>query len=183
MSRALESFNLAILDSSYLLELNKNDPSSEHSETLKRSSLVMALTAWESYVEDRLSEAVTEKVAILKGSFIETYIHQNLAKEINMLHNPNSHKTYEIFKTYLDIDIRPAWKFDNFISQETAKHLDSLIRKRGEAVHRIKIRNPNQNLPHLVTADEAKKAIRFITSLVKATDSYLAQQLCPHSNQ
>lgn len=108
--------------------------------------------------------------------------HLRLDTSIAHIHHPNSYRTYELFKTYLDIDIRPAWKFDNFISQETAKHLDSLIRKRGEAVHRIKIRNPNQNPRHLVTADEAKKAIRFITSLVKATDSYLKQQLCPHSN-
>lgn len=181
MSRALDAFNLAIQDSNYLLELNKNDPSSEHSEALKRAALVMALTAWESYIEDRLSEAVTEKVAILKGSFIENYIKQNLTRDINMLHNPNSHKTQELFKTYLDIDIRPAWKFDSYTAQDSAKNLDKLIRKRGEAVHRIKIRNPNQNPPHLVTVDEARKAIRFITSLVKTTDSYLEQQLCPHS--
>ena len=56
MSRAKESFEYAIRDAEELLAhfnaLN-TIPQPENGEVLKRAGLVMALTAWETYVEDK----------------------------------------------------------------------------------------------------------------------------------
>ena len=60
-SKALENFEHAIQDARDLLghfdALNKHPPPPE-AEVLKRASLVMALAALETYVEDRIVEAV-----------------------------------------------------------------------------------------------------------------------------
>ena len=57
-SAALQTFEHAIQDSIELLNhfdsLNKHPPSSEI-EVLKRASLVMALAALETYIEDRIT--------------------------------------------------------------------------------------------------------------------------------
>ena len=59
MSRALQSFEYSIKDAEELLahfdDINTNPPP-PNAEVLKRAGLVMALTAWETYVEDRLQE-------------------------------------------------------------------------------------------------------------------------------
>lgn len=59
MSKAIQGFEYAIKDAEELLahfdSINANPPPA-NSEVLKRAGLVMALTAWETYVEDRLVE-------------------------------------------------------------------------------------------------------------------------------
>ena len=59
MSRAYQSFEYSIKDAEELLAhfdaINTNPPPA-NAEVLKRAGLVMALTAWETYVEDRLLE-------------------------------------------------------------------------------------------------------------------------------
>jgi hypothetical protein len=36
-------------------------------EVLKRAELIMAFTAWETYVEDRIAEAVIPQLKLLEG--------------------------------------------------------------------------------------------------------------------
>lgn len=57
MSRAYQSFEYGVKDAEELLAhfdaINSNPPPA-NAEVLKRAGLVMALTAWETYVEDRV---------------------------------------------------------------------------------------------------------------------------------
>jgi hypothetical protein len=48
--------------------------------------------------------------------------------------------------------------------------LNSLIGKRGDAVHRSKPIVAGNPPPHLIRRDELEKAIRFLKLLVDATD-------------
>ena len=60
MSKASDTFLQSILDAENLLDhfnkLNSHPPPPE-TEVLKRAGLIMAMTAWETYVEDRVLEA------------------------------------------------------------------------------------------------------------------------------
>ena len=64
MSSAERTFLIAIKDSIDLADcydvINNNQPHSAP-EVLKRASLIMILTAWETYVEDRVTEILNAK--------------------------------------------------------------------------------------------------------------------------
>ena len=62
-SQAIRTFNHSIQDATELLDhfdaLNINPPPPPNAEVLKRASLVMALAALETYIEDRIIEATS----------------------------------------------------------------------------------------------------------------------------
>lgn len=68
MSRAKASFDYGIKDAEELLaffdEINIKPPP-PNAEVLKRAGLVMALTAWETYVEDRIIDAMDMRLSAL----------------------------------------------------------------------------------------------------------------------
>src|SRR5688572_9839884 len=103
MSKASETFNQSILDAENLLkhfdQLNTKPPPSDI-EVLKRAGLIMAMTAWETYVEDRVVEATELRLRFLADDSISRLIRTKLNEEIARLHNPTSEKTLELFRTY-----------------------------------------------------------------------------------
>jgi len=81
MSEAQESFEFGIRDSEDLLahfDAINSYPPPENAEVLKRTALVMALTAWETYVEDRVEEALAKKLAVVSGSYAGNFILRKL---------------------------------------------------------------------------------------------------------
>jgi hypothetical protein len=172
MSRASETFETSIEDAVSLLNYYngiKKDPPDE-GEVLKRAGLVMALTAWETYVEDRIVEALKSRLRTVSGSSIARFVQGKLEEELKRFHTPNSEKTKRIFLDYLDIDVTAHWSWANFKPAEAKKRLDGLISKRGEVVHRSKS-DPNL---HPVKREDLEKAIRFLRGLVAATEQGLA---------
>ena len=180
MSRAKESFEYAIKDAEELLAhfnaLNIN-PQPESSEVLKRAGLVMALTAWETYVEDRLLEGAKAKLAAVSGSFIGEFVNKRLNDELKRFNTPSAENTKRVFLEYLGVDVTVGWKWENTEPEIAKKSLNTWISKRGEAVHRSKPVNLGAPLPHLVKREDLEKVIKFIKSLVKATDDYLERNL------
>ncbi|RYH15140.1 MAG: hypothetical protein EON54_28870, partial [Alcaligenaceae bacterium] len=77
MSQAHSNFHFGIKDAENLLAhfnaLNVKPPPPEI-EVLKRAGLVMAMTAWETYVEDRIFEATTSRLAGLSDSFLGSFV-------------------------------------------------------------------------------------------------------------
>jgi hypothetical protein len=64
---------------------------------LKRAGLIMALTAWETYVEDRILEAVQSRLRALNGSPVGNFVMGKLQEELRRFHNPSSEKTKRLF--------------------------------------------------------------------------------------
>ena len=180
MSRAKESFEYALKDAEELLAhfiaLHTN-PQPDNSEVLKRAGLVMALTAWETYVEDRLTEGARAKLAAVPGSFVGEFVSKRLNDELKRFNTPNSENTRRVFFEYLGVDVTLGWKWENIEPETAKKTLNSWISKRGEAVHRSKPVNLGAPLPHLVKREDLEKIIKVIKALVKATDDYLLNNL------
>jgi len=152
-------------------------PPPENAEVLKRASLVMALTAWETYVEDRVTEALDKKLSVVSGSFAGDFIQNQLKLQLKQFHNPTSDKTKALFVQYLGLDVTQGWQWANVEPTTAKKLLNGWIAKRGDAVHRSKRANNGAPVPHLVKRDELVKIIRFLKELVKATDAYLDANL------
>lgn len=179
MSKAKASFESSIKDAEDLLAhfdvLPKPPP--ENAEVLKRAGLVMALTAWETYVEDRILEEVTARLRVVNGSYVGKFVLRRLEEELRRFHNPTSEKTRKLFNDYIEIDVTVCWEWLHCDSAKAKKTLDELISKRGDAVHRSKPSTTGASpAPHLIKREDLEKSIRFLKSLVDATDNALIEK-------
>jgi hypothetical protein len=176
MSIAAQSFEFSIKDAEELLAhfdaINAKPPPA-NAEVLKRAGLVMALTAWETYVEDRLLESMNKKLRAVSGSYVGDFVLKRLQHDLKQFHNPNAEKTKRIFLEYLDIDVTQGWVWPNSDAERVKGTLNGWIGKRGDAVHRSRPVSTGAPSAHLVKRDELEKAIRFLRELVKATDNYI----------
>src|ERR687897_3429719 len=103
MSKARSTFDSSIQDAEALLghfdSLNTKPPPN-NLEVLKSAGLIMALTAWETYVEDRAREEVHARLASDGGSNLAKLVVGRLEAELKRFHNPNSEKTRQLFVDY-----------------------------------------------------------------------------------
>jgi hypothetical protein len=178
MSIASEVFAQSILDAENLLKhfntLNIKPPPPEI-EVLKRAGLIMAMTAWETFVEDRILEAARLRLTGLADSSIANFVQSRLDTEIKRLHNPTSDKTIQLFRDYAGVDLTEEWCWNNFDSKTVRERLDKYMRLRGDVVHRSRAIDSGPPKAHPVTKDDLEKIIRFLKDLVKATEDALCR--------
>lgn len=140
---------------------------------LKRAGLIMAFTAWETYVEDRVCEALAARLGSEGEGPSARFVQRRLDEELKKFNNPNAEKTKKLFQEFLEIDVTTSWKWNQYDAAKVKTTLDTLIAKRGAAVHRSLPKRGGPPAPHLVTKEELKKAIGFLKSLVEATEKAL----------
>jgi hypothetical protein len=176
-SRALATFLEGIKDAENLLAhfntLNVKPPPPEI-EVLKRAGLVMAMTAWETYVEDRVLEAAASRLAGLTDSALANFVQSRLNDEIKRLHNPSAEKTVQLFVDYAGVDVSGSWKWNHVDPQMAKQRLNGYLKLRGDVVHRSRVVKKGPPQPDPVTKDDLHRAIVFLKELVKATDSVLS---------
>lgn len=170
MTNAYETFEHSIIEAKDLLEcfntLNSHKELTAP-DALKKASLILALTAWETYVEDVITEIFNAKFSMVKGSMLGNFAEKQLQERLKQFHNPDSRKTKQLFEEFFDVDITESWVWNNVDSKTARTQLNKWISLRGDAVHRV---NVDPTAPHVIKKDELAKCIRFIEELVKATD-------------
>lgn len=173
MPTARETFDSSIRDAVELLghfnALNANPPPA-HAEVLKRAGIIMACTAWETYVEDRVLEALHARLGAGTDSFQSQFMLRQLRLALKQFNNPTSDKTHKLFADFLGVDVYEGWKWNNYDCARVRQELDAAIKKRGDAVHRSKPPNGAIPQPHLIRKEDLEKAIKFLKCLVDATD-------------
>ena len=180
-NKAVAAFKIGIRDAEVLLESfdaisSEDHPLNKNAEVLKRAGLVMAMTAWETYVEDRLQQSLHERLKAISGSQIGSFIQRRFDTDIKQLHNPTSDKVRKLFLDYLGLDVTEGWTLINFAPNEAKKRLDAYLSKRGDVVHRSKAMDKSP-AGDVVTKADLGKAIRFLTELVEVNERYLAEKL------
>ncbi len=181
-SRAFQTFEHAIQDAVDLLNhfdaLNKRQPPAQEAEVLKRASLVMALAALETYVEDRIVEAVdaVSGRGSEAGQLVKFY-KSSLENDLKSFHTPSTDRIKTIFIKYLDLDVTEAWMWNNYDPIRARSELNKIARKRGDVAHRSWRPVAGEPTPHAVTREDLRKHIRFIKDLVGATDGFLGERL------
>lgn len=176
MSEAGSNFQNSIQDAENLLShfnslnsLNGQPPAPEL-EVLKRAGLIMAMTAWETYVEDRVAEACAERLSSLADRSIAAFVQDKLAEEIRRLNNPASARTIQLFRDYAGVNLEKSWYWNHVEVNAARKQLDEYMKLRGDIVHRSRPILPGTLSPHLVTKSDLVKVIAFLKSLVEATE-------------
>lgn len=174
MSKASETFDQSVLDAENLLKhfntLNTKPPPPDL-EVLKRAGLIMAMTAWETYVEDRVSEAATGRLRGLTDSSIAAFVQSRLDEEIKRLNNPTSEKTIRLFRDYAGVDVTSQWSWTHHDEKAVRDRLDGYVRLRGDVVHRSRRIAAGPPVAHPVTKEDLERVIRFLKRLVQATES------------
>ena len=176
MSQARLTFDAAIQDAEELLwhfDRINTKPPPPNAEVLKRAGIIMAFTAWETYVEDRVREALAARLGSEGEGPSARFVKRRLDEELKKFNNPNTEKTRKLFQEFLEIDVTASWNWNQYDFTKVKTTLDTLIAKRGEAVHRSSPKRGGPPAPHLITRDELKKAINFLKSLVDATEKAL----------
>jgi hypothetical protein len=178
MSEASDVFTQSICDAENLLAhfnaLNTQPPPPE-TEVLKRAGLIMAMTAWETYVEDRVMEAANGRLQGLQDSSIGNFVKAKLNEEIKRLHNPTSDKTIQLFRDYANVDLTEKWCWNNFDPKTVRERLNQYMKLRGDVVHRSRTITAGPPTAHPVTKEDLQKVIRFLKGLVDATEAALGE--------
>ncbi len=176
MSKAYDAFNIAMQDVDEIIEIydlvNRDHPDKQP-EALKRSALIMALTVWETYVEDIFTELVDSYLLGLKGSPVYQYIDTKVHNDLKTFNTPNSRNIKRLFEPLLNRDVTEAWKWDNFDPKRAREKLNEYISLRGNVVHRALC---DKQSGHPVKKDDLQKCVRFLKSLTKAMEASLACQ-------
>lgn len=180
-STAHQTFEHAIQDALDLLghfdSINRQPPPPE-AEVLKRASLVMALAALETYVEDRIIEAAHAVAGLdSEASRLSKFYTSSLENDLKYFHTPSADRIKAIFDKYLGIDITDGWVWNHYDSARARSELNKLAKKRGDIAHRSWRPVAGQPTPHAVTREDLRKHIRFIRDLVSATDAFLGAKL------
>jgi RiboL-PSP-HEPN len=155
MSKAKGLFDGSIKDAEDLLAhcQSLGHPLPQSAEVFKRAGLVMALTAWETYVEKRIMEAVWQRLPA-EHTHAERFMLAKLDEELRRFHNPNAEKTRRLFLDYLGVDVTENWRWSGLGPVKVRDRLDTLVKKRGDAVHRGKGATGGAPAPHLVSKEE-----------------------------
>jgi hypothetical protein len=180
-SAALQTFEHAIQDAIDLLNhfdtINKKPPPPE-AEVLKRASLIMALAALETYIEDRIIEAAkTVAASDSRAERPAKFYMSSLETDLKSFHTPRTDRIRALFHKYLGIDVTEGWTWNQYNPVRARSELDKIAKKRGDIAHRSWRPIAGQPTPHAVTREDLRKHIRFIRDLVTATDAYLAERL------
>jgi hypothetical protein len=180
-SLASKTFEHAIQDATDLLNqfdaLNKLPPPPE-AEVLKRASLVMALAALETYIEDRIREAANAVAGSMNGaSRLSDFYKASLENDLKYFHTPSTDRVRAAFEKYLGIDITEGWTWNNFDPSRARAELTRITKKRGDIAHRSWRPAAGAADAHAVTREDLRKHIRFIRDLVAATEIHLAAKM------
>ncbi len=182
MSKASDTFVQSIRDAENLLShfnsLNKKPPPEEN-EVLKRAGLIMAMTAWETYVEDRVEEAAEARLQSVGDPDVVDLVRRKLSEELSKLHNPTAERTIQIFNDYAFVDPSKEWSWGAKSEADVRRQLNSYLKLRGDVVHRSRVRSAGRPQAHPVRKEDLERAIRFLKHLVDATERAF---LKPQSN-
>ena len=169
MTQSLQTFHRAIGDAAELFQCYENmnaDPEQTPPNSIKKASLVLTLTAWETYVEDVATELFHNKFSILNGSTVGNFVEKQFRDKLKQFNTPNSAKTQMLFREFFGFDVTEHWTLQHYIPKTAKAQLDDFIKLRGEAVHRAIV---DINQPDVIKKAELRKCIRFFEDLARAT--------------
>jgi RiboL-PSP-HEPN len=174
--KAIATFEQAIQDAEHLLahfdKLNAKPPPPEN-EVLKRAGLILAMTAWETFVEDSLEELLEHRLKNCSDPAIAELVRSKLRQEISRLHNPTAERATELFQDYAGVDVSTYWQWNGVDAESARTRLNDYLKLRGDVAHRARVVRQGPPQRHAVKREDLDRVIRFLKQLVKATDSAL----------
>ncbi len=201
-SKALINFEFAINDVDLLLKLHDTETKrqrgrpSRQIECFKRAAIILAITAWESFIEDTIRNCAERRITAARspadvqrtfnsvadgwlkmqrtppdlagwaGEGWKVRLATKLEDDLQALNTPNTENIKTLSKRYLDLDITLRWSWKGAKRLTAAYRLDQLIRLRGELAHR----GPDLFEGASVRREQVEDARRLLRRLVECTE-------------
>lgn len=176
-TKAWKNFQSSIENSTVLIQrcneykTEKGSTCVQTQEILKRSSIILLMTSWETYIEDVCSEIFNNQYQVLHGSTIGLYVRRKFEDQLKKFHNPNSAKVAQLFTEFFNFDITTEWYWNSYNEpNQVKKKLNQWLEKRGEIAHR----SSPDDVP---SKPDIEKGIRFIRELVDKTDEIIQNKI------
>jgi len=202
MRGATGNFQFAFGDVVYLMKMHDKGTQRKVGrpdiafEVYKRASIILLVTAWESYIEDTIRHVAAQRIrdasspsAMPKafnacaqawlgdspkptelqewtGDGWRDVLSKRLAKEVSSLNTPNSENIKHLTVRYLGFDLTEKWCWPSTSSKMATTKLDKLIELRGKLVHRGK--DVFSSSP--VKRADVEEGMELVKRLVKHTD-------------
>jgi hypothetical protein len=168
-------------------------------QVLKRAAVILAVTTWETYIEDMLRERFNDLLgqatepAALTGTFNHVahawldegpkppdlaqwtgsgwrdVLRSRFEREVQALNTPNSANIRRLTQRYLGGDLTTSWKWPGVGFQQACRRLDAAIELRGRLAHRA--RDVFRDRGN-VPSRQAVAVIALLRRLSKATDTH-----------
>ncbi len=139
--------------------------------SLNRASVVMSVSAWESYVEELLRETVEalRPPAPLVGVWPALYTH--VTGLLNTFNTPNAVNVERLIRNCLGLaDVQLSWTWQNCTSAQAAQRLTLAMTYRHQIAHGV---NPRPIIQHSYSSPLPD----FIRRLARCTDEAVRNHL------
>ncbi len=200
------NFEAAMRDVARLVQLHdagvreRRGPPSPDLEVFKRAGLILAVTAWESFVEDTLTSAFKNRLRSAKTpkDVLETFhavahswlsqprrppelvawtgdnwksmLGERADQEVAELNTPNSANVARLTRRLLGQDVTSHWFWPGTSAASAKARLDQVIVLRGKLVHRTKVFHDRRAS---VRRRDVAAAISLLTRLMERTEKTL----------
>jgi len=106
--------------------------------SLNRATVVMCISAWESYVEEVTIEAVSAMRPPGHAVSVWQSINASARSQIGRFNNPNAQKTRELIADAIGLqDITAYWSWSNNLPQRARSRLEEAIKYRHQVAHGV----------------------------------------------
>ncbi len=131
---------------------------------LNRAVIVLSVSAWESYLEQLIREALLACRPQAPPTGLWSALNEFCIVQVKRFHTPNANNVKELFLNTLGLaDIRSAWVWRNLTQQQAIAKLDDALQFRLMIAHGV---NPRPTIHHRY----ASVLPDFIVRLARATD-------------
>ena len=132
-------------------------------DVLKRASIVMAFTAFESFFEGWVREINSKQVIDLSND--------KRNKLLEHFHNPTARNLIELYKAWFGIEnCLKSISFDGRSTDDICKQLDEYLKIRGQVVHVQKTDSTTQDV---AKKENVVKILGFLKKFAERFDHYI----------
>ncbi len=132
--------------------------------SLNRATVVMSISAWESYIEELLRECLQALRPPAPPLGAWPALNASVLGLLGRFHTPNSGNVAELIRNALGLpDVRTSWSWQNCTAEQAEQRLNQALRYRHEIAHGV---NPRPNILNLYSSQLPD----FVRRLARCTD-------------
>ena len=139
--------------------------------SLNRATIVMSISAWESYIEELMRESLQALRPAAPPLGLWPALSASVLGLLGRFNTPNSANVAELIRNCLGLpDIRMSWGWQNCTPEQAVLRLDQALRYRHEIAHGV---NPRPNILNPYSSQLSD----FVRRLARCTDDAVRRYL------
>jgi hypothetical protein len=139
--------------------------------SLNRAALVMSVSAWESYIEELVKEAVQALRPAAPPLGTWPALQSTVLGLLDRFNNPNPSNVEQLIRNCLGLeDVHLSWRWQNYTSRQTVQRLTEVMNYRHQIAHGV---NPRP----IIYYGYSSRLRLFFNRLARCTDNAVRNHL------